>query len=414
MYERNDMLAQRQAEQARIQKEEIQQIQDSLKNLAEISFNLALTKFALKRNMAKDTITNHTINLRNSLYNAAEKYGQKLESNATRYNNTRAEVDKITSDYEKALGEITQTYIEAEKANTLKSQKLEATKEDVYAKLATARMNRDDFIAEHLPELQKQVEPLKAQQKELMDNVSFAIACGNTEEANRYMESIKTLQAKQTELEDPYNEALAPFDEELTKSQEDVTKLQLQLQMCEENSAKFQQTHDEACTNALGNKEELLAKVEGNKMFDKLKGFLSKTALGRINGAKNFKQNYLIPAKEKVAEFAEAVPEKVSQLRGKFDGIVSKGREIATNTIDDVKQDISDTKATLHFALNAVKNRTGEGMYTLASKLQEKADILMEQNVPENSTVYVLEDNAVTVKDSPNLSTPSTYDDMNI
>ena len=57
-------------------------------------------------------------------------------------------------------------------------------------------------------------------------------------------------------------------------------------------------SHEDIMSKAiesLENKKQALAKVENNKVFDKIKGFLSKSILKNINKAQKFQKNTLIP-----------------------------------------------------------------------------------------------------------------------
>lgn len=315
-------------------------ISEMLKELKDSFLDLSKVRIAYGRSITKEK-TNEAFNkCKDGIYNAAKKAKIDLENNTQKYEETKNEVDSILAEYNLSLETLKTSYNNISEENNLKLAELYGKKDELIAYSHELRESIKEHNAINNSKADNEIIPLEAEKSYYEQKAIEAIQSGDYNKSKEYLNKCDELKLKVYQTEEKYNQIKNPYEEKFKANFKEYMNCQKQIKEAEELAQELEKNFNENCNELSENKEQALAKVENNKMFDKIKGFLSKSVLSNINKTKKFKENTLVPTKNNVEKFAKSVPEKAKNLKeksnSKFKSIFEKGKETIINAKDKV------------------------------------------------------------------------------
>ncbi len=326
------------------QSDDLKKISDLFKELKDASKDLAKAKMAYAKTKGKETISRSTNQFKNSMYTAGKNFGLKLQENANKYQETRNEIDAIVAEYELSLNTLQGAYAQVSEQHQLKIQELNGKKDELLAEIHMTIDEREQFMQENLPDLINKTDPLKTEQKNIQDKAAEAIKNGDIEEARKLLDKCENIKNQITSLEKDFDNSqeLVQIDKKWDDLSAEYKLTKYQIDEAQKIATQLEEEFSLNCDEALTHKQELLAKVEKNKMFDKIKGFLSRSVLKKVNSAQKFNKEVIEPAKKNVSEFSKSIPQKATklkeQLKNGLSNVLGKGKEVVEMTKDKARQ----------------------------------------------------------------------------
>lgn len=343
-----------------IAQENDKKIVELMGELKKSILDLTKAKLAYARSKSKEIAKGAINKCKNNIYSAAKSakinlkpnlntnFKTNLQNNTNKYNATQNEVDEILEKYETTINALRDAYEKTSKENTLKTTELYAKKDELLAEFSVLKDKRKEYIELNEEKLNEQLAPLEAEKAKYEEEAISAIKNGDYEKSKELLNKCNELKLSIYREEEKYSHIKNPYTEKLKENMKEFQECKRQIKEMEDLAKELELEFNDNCEKALESKEQALAKVQNNKMFDKIKGFLSKSVLKNINKAQKFQKNTLTPMKDKVKKFASTVPEKAEAMKEKskarFNEIMSKGKEVVENTKEKVVEKAKDAR----------------------------------------------------------------------
>lgn len=349
--------------------------------------DLTKARLAYSRTKSKDTVSKCVNKTKDSIHTASKNFGLKLEENSKKYEQVKIDIDNIIADYEKHINYYKGIYDSLAEQNELKLAELTGKKDEILAEVALLKEERQKYIEENSPELLAKIEPIKEEQQDLEEKAINSLRSGNYEEAKSFIEQCEKLKTKCSEIEKPFEDQLSIFDKKRADLRKEFISCRTQINDLRKFAMILEDEFIAKCNDSFEKKEELLAKVENNKMFDKIKGFLSRSVLNKINSAQKFKKNYLVPARKNLNEFTKSVPQKGHDLKQRFhsgiSNILGKGKQVIENT----KDKYNDARDFASDKIQDMREGIGQAKDYVSGKIVQKIDDAYELGKRAQSAV---------------------------
>ena len=369
---------------------------EAFKKLKEAGIDIAKVSVALARAKSKEKIHDTVEGVKSSINNSAKRFGISLKENASKYSESREEVENIMNEYEESLEKIEEEYDRHfERIQILKEEKL-GEKDETLAQIHQTKKDKQEFLRNNKPEFKKQSKELAKELSKSKRAAAKAIRKGDFKTAESLIEDCKSLETKITELEIDYNDELTMFDGKIDELQEDYKSLKDEIKELDEYEKDLEDDFEKECEFAVDEKEQSLAEVKNNKLFDRIKGFLSKSILTKSGAMKKFKNETLIPTGKKVKDFANSVPDRLTTLKENFtnrlNNIVNNGKEKFEQVKETILEKGNDIK---EFAVDA-KDTVVATAYGAKEFAKEKAGQAKDFVIDSKDTII---DKATDVRD---------------
>lgn len=363
--------------------EKEQKMSELIGELKKAVINLSKAKIAYTRSKSKETAIEAITKCKDGIYSAAKNAKINLEDNSNKYEETRNEVNKILNEYELAIGTLKGAYEKTSRENTLKLTELYAKKDELLADFSILQDKRKEHIELNEEKLNEKLAPIEAEKAKYENDAIIAIQNGDYEKSRELLNKCDELKLNIYREEEKYSHMPNPYTENLKKNMKEYKECKKQIEEMEDLAEELEHNFKDSCEQSLENKEQALAKVENNKVFDKIKGFLSKSILKNINRAQKFQKNTLIPMKNNVKKFADSVPEKAEAMKEKsksrFSEIMSKGKEMFKDAKEKVVEKARDTRDFVSDKVQDAKEGVSQAKDFTLGKVSQAKDFAMEK-----------------------------------
>lgn len=358
--------------------EKEQNISELIGELKKAIIDLGKAKIAYTRSKSKETAIETITKCKDGIYSAAKNAKINLENNSNKYEETRNEVNKVLTEYELAIGTLRGAYEKTSRESTLKLTELYAKKDELLANYSILKDKRKEHIELNEEKLNEKLVPMESEKEKYENDAIIAIQNGDYEKSKELLNKCDKLKLNIYREEEKYSHIKNPYTESLKKNMKEYKECKKQIEEMENLAEELEYNFKDACEESLENKEQALAKVENNKVFDKIKGFLSKSVLKNINKAQKFQKNTLTPIKDKVKKFADSVPEKAETMKEKSKArsneIMSKGKEIVKNTKEKVVEKAKDARDFVNDKVQDVKEGISQARDYLNGKTYQAVE----------------------------------------
>lgn len=375
-------------------------ISELMGDLKKSIIDLTKAKIAYSRARSKEITQNAIDKCKNTIYSSAKEAKINLETNSEKYEKTKSEIDTILSEYKISMEILGNAYEKMSKRNELKLTELYAKKSELMAEFHVLKDIKEEYTKENEKDIESQINPLKLEKEKLEKEAIEAIHNNDYEKSNELVEKCKKLKSDIDTIEENNSNKVNPYMDEINRNIHEHVINRKQIKELEALNEELEMRFKCACEESLENKEQSLAEVKNNKLFDKIKGFLSKSILGNVNKVQSFQKNTLTPLKNNVKKFTESIPSKTEFLKeksiSKFSDLKSKGKDLLKSTKEKVTEKaknasifvddkIQDTKEGIYQASDYISGKTYQAIetaYNFGIDLQRKS---------RNSTISFLE-----------------------
>lgn len=355
-----------------------QKVSELIGELKNALIDLNKAKIAYTRSKSKEIAKETVTKFKDGIYTAAKNAKINLEDNTNKYEGTKNEVNKVLTEYELAMGSLRGAYEKTSRENTLKLTELYAKKDELLANFSILTDKRKEHIELNEETLNEKLVPMEDEKAKYENEAIIAIQNGDYEKSKELLNKCDELKLNMYREEEKYSHMPNPYTENLKKNIKEYKECKNQIAEMEALAEELEYNFKNSCEESLENKEQSLAKIENNKIFDKIKGFLSKSVLKNINKAQRFQKNTLIPIKNNVKKFADTVPQKAEAMKekskSKFEQMMSKGKEIFKNTKEKVVEKAMDTHDFVNGKIQDTKESFSQARDYLSGKTYQAVE----------------------------------------
>lgn len=354
-----------------------------LKELAKAAKELTKVRLAYNKALIKENGEQAKEKLKAEISNGLQKAKINLEDNSRKYEETRNEVSEIKNRYNLSIESLQEAYDKVSKENNLQLTELYGQKDELLAYSYELKGKIEEHEEINAVDFDIEISPLEAQKSVYEQQAIEAIEQGDYNKSRELLDKCNELKLKIYQTEEKYKNKTNPFKEKYEENEQKITECKNKIKEAKEFAKELEENFKDACEESLENKEQALTKVENNKMFDKIKGFLSKSVLSNINKTKKFKENTLKPLKNNVESFAKSVPEKAENIKekskSKFKSIFEKGKEQVINAKDKVVEKAYDTRDFVNDKVQDVKDAGAYAKDFASGKIAQAKEFVVEK-----------------------------------
>lgn len=354
-----------------------------LKELAKAAKELTKVRLAYNRAMIKENGEQTKEKLKTEISNGLKKAKISLEDNSRKYDEVRNEVRKIKARHNLSIETLQAAYNITSKEANLQLAELYGQKDETLASCYESRNKVKEYNEINNVELDNELAPIEAEHFMYKQQAFDALENEDYAQVREILRKCEELKLKSYKTEEKYKNKPNPYRAEYKENVQKLAECKKKIKEAEEFAKEIEENFKDACKESLENKEQALAKVENNKMFDKIKGFLSKSVLSNINKTKKFKENTLKPLKNNVENFAKSVPEKAENIKekskSKFKSIFEKGKEQVINAKDKVVEKAYDTRDFVNDKVQDVKDAGTYAKDFASGKLAQAKEFVVEK-----------------------------------